>query len=128
MGSLTRIFIGYIDIFLTDDDCPILESDSEMDVLECHRYDPSSYIEHLTHHIHSFLIVTTTDIDKRSEEDITDFVAPDDSLLSLKAIFEQFSNYICVFSQCSDRTTHISWWEDTVFIAYSASRPSIISD
>jgi hypothetical protein len=99
-----------------------------MYILERDWYDASSYIEHLTHHIDPSLIVAPADIDECGEEDIADLIAPDHSLLSLKAIFEQFSNHICVFSECSDSATHISWWEDAVFIPYGASRPSVIGD
>ena len=128
MSPFSWIFIGDIDIFLSYDLSAIVESDSQIDILECHRDDTTPYIEHLCHHKYSLLEVSITDICESGEEDIPDFVAADDSFLIFEAVFEQFSNHICIFRECSDRSSHISRREDPILITDSSCCSAIVCD
>jgi hypothetical protein len=128
MRSFSGIFIRYVDIFLTYHYCSIFELHSEMYILECDGDDFSSYIEHLTHHRDTFLIISPTDIYECCEEDISDLIASYDSLFSFEAILEKLPYHISIFGESCDRTTHISWREDAVFITDSTSSSTIISD
>lgn len=126
--SLSWIFIRYIDIFFSYDDRTVLKTDSEMDVFECHWDDAATYIEHLTHDFYAFFVIPSTNIDECCEEDIPDFIRSDYSLFSFEAIFEKLTYHICILCESGDSTAHISWRKDSVFISYSASCATIISD
>ena len=76
--------------------------------------------------IDRFFEITTTDVSQSSEEDISDLVPTDDSFLILETVFEESSYHFCIFRKRCDRSAHISWWQDPVFIAYGSSCPAVI--
>jgi hypothetical protein len=108
------------------DDCPIFELRDKMDILESRWYDATSHIEHLTHTVDRFLIVSITYIYESREEDITDFITSYDTFF-IELVFEQFSNHICPICESSNRAPHISWGEYTVFISYETCCTTTIS-
>lgn len=122
------IFLGYVNIFFSYDDCPILESDGKMDILESYRYDTTAYVEHISHSIDSLLEVTSGDIYESCEEDIADFVTTDNSLLSLEAIFKKLTYHMCILGKCSDRATKIPRRKYAILITDKSCSTTTICD
>ena len=128
MSSFTRIFIGDIDIFLSYDLSPIIESDSQIDILEGHWDHASSHVEHRLHRCESTLEVTITDIDECREEDIAHLVGSDDTLFSVKTILEQLSNDLRIARECCDSSSHISRGEDPILVTDESSSTTVVRD
>ncbi len=125
MGSFSWIFIRNINIFFSYYFCSIFETNTEVDIFECDGNNSATDIEHSTHDIESFFI-TSTYIYESSKKYIAYFIGTDNSFFVFKTVFEQFSNHICIFCECSDRSSHISRRKNPVFITYRTCCSSII--
>lgn len=122
------IFLGYVYVFFSYYHCSILESHCEVDILECHRYDTTAHIEHISHSIDSLLEIPSGDIHEGCEEDITDFISADNSLLSLEAIFKKLTYHMCILGKCSDRATKIPRRKYAILITDKSCSTTTICD
>lgn len=121
-----RIVLRDIDIGLSDDLRAIFEGDAELDVIECHRDDFPSDIEHLWELFDRFFEVSG-DIGEGCEEEIPDRVTRH-TISRLESVFEEFSDDTRILREGCDRPTDIPRREYPELIADLTRTPSRIGD